>query len=271
MKKLLFLLALSAMVLPIFAQNDSDTTEITVGKKKIIVLSDPNADETIIVGDTEITHSDDRKKKRKTVDVDVIGLDLGMNFLMDNGEFGVSAANSSLETKPLGSTHFGIHLFPTEINLIRNKLNLKTAVTFDNNRYSFRDNIIVVPDQPTLTLIEDSSDYRKSKLISWYAQIPLMLNIQTNPDNQNRNFHLSVGGYAGLLLSGRTKRKGDEIGKIKQQDDYNLNPFRYGVTGRIGYRNMELYCNYNLTSMFDEDQGPEIIPVTFGISLTGML
>ena len=271
MKKLFLLLALGAMVLPIFAQTDSDTTEITVGKKRIIVLSDPESEETIIVGDTEMTTGDDRKKKRKAVDVDVIGFDLGMNFLMDDGQFGVSTANSALETKPVGSTNFGIHLFPTEINLIRNKVNLKTAVTFDNNRYSFRDNIIVVPDQPTLTLIEDSSDYRKSKLISWYAQVPLMLNFQTSPDNHSRNFHLSVGGYAGLLLSGRTKRKGDEIGKIKQQDDYNLNPFRYGLTGRIGYNNVEFYCNYNLTSMFDEDQGPEIIPVTFGISLTGML
>ncbi len=282
MKKLLLLLAAIAMALPTFAQDDSDggtdTTEISVGKRTIIIVSnDDDEDKDVIVMDEEgetiesITVTDEDKKDKKNVKVDFVNLDLGMNYLIDGNSFGVSQENSMLENKPLNSTHFAIHLVKTRVNLIRHKVNLVTAITLDNNRFAFRDPIIVVPDQNSLTLIEDSVSYRKSKLISWHAQIPLLLNFQTSPNNEKRNFHISAGGYAGLMFHAKTKRKGDSIGKVKQQDDFNLNPVRYGVTGRIGYRGLELYCNYNLTSMFAEGEGPEIMPINFGISLTGMM
>lgn len=290
MKTLLMILAFAAMAQVNFAQASSetvaDTTEIKVGKKVISIVKGGEEDER----DIKITnaktqpwpeHNDDededtgrekdKKRKRKNVDVDFLNLDLGMNFLTHDMDFNLPAEMSVLDTKPLNSTHFGMHFLRTRLNLIKHHVNLVTAITLDNNRYAFRENIVLQPNMDTLTIVQDTINYRKNKLISWYGQIPLLLNFQTSPGNAKKNFHLSVGGYAGLLISAKTKRKSEEGGKINKSDDYNLNRFRYGATARIGYRNVELYCNYNLSSMFVEDQGPEIMPVTFGISLTGML
>ncbi len=254
----------------------NDTTEIVIGKK-VITLSN---------GKVEVTNKDDDdsdqnwtmdddhdgdKKNKDNVDVDFLHLDLGMNFLTQNQSFNLDPEWSSLETKPLGSTNLGLHFLKTNINLVKHKFNLVTAITLDNNRYSFRDDVILQPDQDQLTILTDSNDYRKSKLITWHAQVPVLLNFQTNPGNSKKNFHFSVGGYAGLLIGSATKRKGDVLGKVRQRDDYNLNNVRYGVTGRIGFGGFELYANYNLSSMFREDQGPDIMPVTFGISLMGIM
>lgn len=285
MKTLIFVLAFGLSSMIATAQNpevssSGDTTEIVIGKKiisvtdgKVQVINKDGDDESDQewAMDDDHDHDGDKKKKRNTVDVDFLAIDLGMNFLTQDMDFNLDPEWSDLETKPLGSTHLGLHLAKTRINLIKNKVNLVTAITFDNNRYSFRDNVHIQPDQDELTIVIDSNDYRKSKLITWHAQIPLLLNFQTKPGNSKRNFHFSIGGYAGLLIGSSTKRKGDEIGKIKQQDDYNLNNIRYGVTGRIGFGPLDLYMNYNLSSMFREDQGPEIMPVNFGVSLTGIM
>lgn len=285
MKTLTFILAFMVMAQANFAQATNeevvaDTTEIKVGNKVISIvkneddqrdvrISDANSQDWNMDDDTD--GDDDEKKKKKNVEVDFLNLDLGMNFLTQDMSFNLPAELDVLDTKPLNSTHFGMHFLRTRVNLIAHHVNLVTAITLDNNRFAFRENFILQPNADTLTIIPDSIEYRKNKLISWYGQIPLLLNFQTNPGNINKNFHLSVGGFAGLLISAKTKRKSEIGGKVNKSDDYNLNRFRYGVTGRIGYRNLELYCNYNLSSMFVEGQGPEIMPVTFGISLTGMM
>lgn len=285
MKTLITFLACAAMALGSYAQTgssgSSDTTEIKVGKKVISIVKTEDDDRDVTISNAEKqpwpeNQEEDKKrdrdkKKEKNIDVDFINLDLGMNFLTQNQNFNLPAELNELDTKPLNSTHFGMHFLKTRINLISHHVNLVTAITLDNNRFAFRDNFTILPGRDTLTLVGDSVSYRKNKLISWYAQIPLMLNFQTNPSNEKKNFSLSVGGYAGLLINGKTKRKSENGSKFTENDDFNLNRFRYGVTGRIGYRNVELYCNYNLSSMFVEGQGPEIMPVTFGISLTGLM
>lgn len=288
MKTICFVLAFG--LCSFFAQaqgstTSNDTTEIVIGKKVISMTDgkfevhnkddhdDDDSDQDWQMGDDhDHDHDGDKKRKKgKNVHVNFLALDLGMNFLTQDMDFNLSQEWSALETKPLNSTHLGLHFLKTRINVIRHKVNLITGITLDNNRFAFRDNVHLIPDQDDLTIVIDSNDYRKSKLITWHAQIPLLLNFQTKPGNSKRNFHFSVGGYAGLLIGSSTKRKGDEIGKIKQQDDYNLNNIRYGVTGRIGFGPLDLYMNYNLSSMFREDQGPEIMPVNFGVSLTGIM
>jgi len=267
-----------------------DSTEISVGNRVIIITKEGDeksqvkmiAKDQVKPGENqEWANSNDvdgykikikEKKKRKTVDVDFAALDLNMSFLTQDGDFNLSGDAALFETKPLNSVDLTIHFAKTKFNLIRGKVNLITAISLASNRYAFRKDLVMVPDQETATVYVDSlNDYRKSKLMTNYLQIPLLLNIQTNPDKQSRNFSISAGGYAGLLIGSSTKRKGDSIGKIRQRDDFNLNQMRYGVTGRIGYGGLELFCNYSLTNLFADGEGPEMTPVTFGVSLSGIM
>lgn len=275
-----------------------DSTEISVGNRIIFITKegdeksevkiitkegDEKSAVKIIVKDKDkagehqdwSSHDGDgdkKKKKFKTFDVDFVALDLNMSYLTQDGDFNLGGDAVLFETKPLNSVDLTLHFAKTRINLIRKKVNLVTAISLASNRYAFRKDLVMVPDQENVTVYVDSlNDYRKSKLMTNYLQIPLLLNIQTNPNRKSRNFSISAGGYAGLLIHSSTKRKGESIGKIRKKDDFNLNQMRYGLTGRVGFAGLELFCNYSLTNFFAEGEGPELTPVTFGISLTGIM
>jgi hypothetical protein len=63
--------------------------------------------------------------------------------------------------------------------------------------------------------------------------------------------------------------------KLKDKQNYNLNPFRYGVTLRVGAGNFTVYSYYSLSTLFKEGKGPndgngaysDITNFTVGISL----
>jgi hypothetical protein len=259
----------------------TDTTEVIVGNKVITITIDT------ITGkkDVQVTSrpvadqswdEDDRKHDRdssnvRPVDVGGIGIDLGANWLLYDNSFDLPTTQSAFETEPLRSTNLALHLLPTHFNMAKGHVSILTAITFDNNKYQFRNNVTMLPGQSSVTMRPDSISFKKNKLSTWYAQIPLMLSIQTNPSNPRKNFHVSLGGFAGLFLGASTKQKSDERGKVILKDDYNLNPLRYGVTARIGFSNLELYSTYTLTPMFREGQGPTFQNINFGIALTGMM
>jgi hypothetical protein len=54
--------------------------------------------------------------------------------------------------------------------------------------------------------------------------------------------------------------------KVKQKDDFNLNRFRYGITGRFGYAWINLFVNYGLSDLFEDGTGPELTPVSAGLA-----
>lgn len=267
----------------------TDTTEVIVGNKLITITVDSasgkkdvqvrtlekNNDAQASTNDSGDNGNNDpnenkgEPKKIKKVDVQFFNMDLGTNFLFT----GKDSAGVPLpfEIDPLRSTHVGLHFFKTRFNMAKGHVALVTAIDLDNNRYQFRKNITLVPDRPNVTVVNDSIDFKKNKLIVWHAQIPLLLSFHTNPSHPKKDFHISLGGFAGLTIAANTKQKSSEAGKVKRDDDFNLNPFRYGLTARVGYRNLEIYSNYTLTPFFKDDYTNDITSVNFGLSLTGVM
>jgi Outer membrane protein beta-barrel domain len=258
--------------------SSNDTTEVIVGNKVVTITIDSITGKKDVQVTTRVAANQDGDHDRpdeaveiKPVHTSFIGIDLGINFPMYNGSFNAPASLSDFETEPLRSTNVGVHLLPTHFNMAHGKVSILTAITFDNNRYQFRNNVSPQPGLPTVTMARDSVSLRKNKLNMWYGQIPLMLCFQTNPTNPKRNFHVSLGGFAGLFLGANTKQKSEENGKVIRKDDFNLNPMRYGVSARIGFSNLELYTNYTLSPIFREGQGPAFNNINFGIALTGLM
>jgi hypothetical protein len=257
----------------------TDTTEVIVGNKVITITMDTITGKKDVqvhtrsaaMHDGDHDRNDSDSNKVRAVDVGVLGIDLGANFLMYDNKIGVPSSQSAFETEPLRSTNLALHILPTHFNMAKGKVSILTAITFDNNCYQFRNGLRPLPAQPTVTMVNDSVSLKKNKLNMWYGQIPLLLAFQTNPGNNRKNFHIALGGFAGLFLGANTKQKSDENGKVIIKDDFNLNPVRYGLTARIGFSNLELYCNYTMSSLFREAQGPTFNNINFGIALTGMM
>ena len=96
--------------------------------------------------------------------------------------------------------------------------------------------------------------------------MPLLIEFQIPVSDQYKRIYFSAGIIGGVKLGSHTKVKHFSY-KEKVHDDLNINPFRYGATFRIGYKNINLFGTYYNTSFFKEGKGPEIFPFTIGIGL----
>jgi hypothetical protein len=133
--------------------------------------------------------------------------------------------------------------------------------------------------QQSATVIYGAADtlsaIRKSMLVTNYLDIPLEIRFSTNPYDPARSFKISVGGRVGMLVSSHAKMKFDEDGdtkKLKDKQNFNLSPFRYSATLRIGVGNFNWFAHYNLNTLFEKDKGPmrtQASTYTVGVSLAG--
>jgi hypothetical protein len=93
------------------------------------------------------------------------------------------------------------------------------------------------------------------------------LEVQFGP---NKKGFFAAGVIGDLKLCSNTKIRYYEGGskqREKIKSDYNLSPFRYHITARAGYRFVKIFANYSLAPMFKRDMGPELYPVTIGLTL----
>ncbi len=106
---------------------------------------------------------------------------------------------------------------------------------------------------------------KKSKLNVSYLTAPLILEVKTPLRMGNSRLYLAGGVIGGLNIGSHTKfkYKGD---KEKLRSNFNLNSFKYDLTGRIGFGDFCVFVNYGMTPLFKTNRGPELQPVTFGIS-----
>jgi len=114
----------------------------------------------------------------------------------------------------------------------------------------------------------ESISYKRNKLSVVYLDIPMELRYKTKNDMK-----FALGFKLGFLVGSHTKYKGDDLDggteshKIKQSDVKNLESMNYGITGRIGYKWINLTGYYSLANIFKKDKGPEVYPISIGIAL----
>lgn len=110
--------------------------------------------------------------------------------------------------------------------------------------------------------------YTKSKLNLTYLDIPLELRYK-NKDQ----YRFSVGFKFGFLLSDHTKYKGNNLDgsgqkvKEKSADIQYVANSRYGISALVGYKWINLTFFYSLSKVFTAGHGPQVYPISIGISL----
>jgi hypothetical protein len=102
-----------------------------------------------------------------------------------------------------------------------------------------------------------------------YVTVPLLLQFNTSKIH-NKSFHIAVGAQVAVKLGSRTKQVYAVDGDKKRdiyKSSYNLNPFQYGLTARVGYGKVNVFANYNLSEVFKSGKGPELYPFQIGVTL----
>lgn len=120
---------------------------------------------------------------------------------------------------------------------------------------------------PSTALNGEKISYDKNKISLTYVDFPVELRYK----NEN-GFRFAVGAKVGLKINAHTKYKGDALTdghNIKVKDGLlpNIETWRFGPTLQIGYKWISIIGFYSITKVFEKDSGPEIYPVSIGISL----
>jgi len=120
--------------------------------------------------------------------------------------------------------------------------------------------------------IPDSIAYKKAKLNTMYADIPLEIRFKSKSNGEG-GLNATLGLKVGMLLDAHTKYKGSDLqtgsDKVKIKDRFvpELEKYRCGITARVGIGKFYLFGYYSLTTLFKKNYGPDMYPISFGISI----
>ena len=265
-----------------------DTTRLRVGKKSISIIDD--GDDTYIrvldqkddknkKFDFEIEDDEMQLKKKKRKDKfqgHYSGLEIGLNNY-GNNNWSTSLGADSKFMKLNSSKSININLNPLQysIPLFTSYVGLVTGLGFEFSTYRFDNDITIRKDTTGLIVphyLNERLDY--SKLTTTYLTCPLILEFHIPTSHKkNKPVHIGAGVIGGLKIGSKTKYQvSGNNGKTKLPGSYNLSPMRVGFTTRVGYRALNLYANWYLTPLFeDENTGPvgpdnpQLYPFSIGL------
>ncbi len=156
------------------------------------------------------------------------------------------------------------------------KSNFSFAFGAGIGSHNFYSNGVVVEDtsgnsqlHPFKSLYPNKN-YDRNKISYTYVDIPIEFRLRTKKD-----IRAALGFKFGFLIDSHTKYKGDDYLNpesndylfVKFKDVPNIETFRYGISARFGWKFINLTGFYSLTGLFKKDQGPELYPISVGISL----
>jgi len=129
-------------------------------------------------------------------------------------------------------------------------------------------------DSTRLVRIPDTTNYKRSKLMLTYLELPVEFHLKTNS-----KVSVGLGFKVGMLVASGMKYVGNgnistwdiksdspdklklKMGKIK-----NLEQFTYGPTLRVGYKWFNVTASYMLSPIFTSG-GPKMYPLSVGFVL----
>lgn len=130
------------------------------------------------------------------------------------------------------------------------------------------------------TRVDSSNHFKKYKLVTIYAEVPVELRYTTNPNDPANGLKFAVGAKVGTIIKAFTKGK-DLLSKsgtsiygnryiVKESEKHFLNGTRIVATARVGYGHFTLHGSYQVSQLFKENAAPEIRPYTIGLTIAGL-
>lgn len=115
--------------------------------------------------------------------------------------------------------------------------------------------------------IADDLDYKRSKLSLVYLDFPAEFRFRIKND-----WKIGVGFKMGVSIDSKEKYVGELVGdggtnNIKLKKVNALEQYTFGPTLRVGYKWINLFAFYQPTRTFQRDLGPELYPLSVGITI----
>lgn len=213
--------------------------------------------------------SDCRTDNNTRHDIRWMMFDVGITTYLHNDAFNLPQSLDVYELDYSRSYHVNCRVFEQRINFDRKGfVSVSQGLSVEWQNYSFINDYVFEPKQPVVTPVLSETPFSKNRLLTQLVSVPIELHIESNPRRLSRSFHLSAGVTGGFLYGANQKTKNEDNGdKNKVRDDFNLNKFRLGWIGRIGYGPINFYVANSITPLFKTGEGPELIPIQIGLTI----
>ena len=258
----------------IIVEENGDTLIVGLGSKGVSITEDEdgNADIKVFEMEKEPCHSSHRIKRK--FDPNWAGLEIGLNnYLTPDYSMVLPSEEEFMDLNTGRSWNWNLNVADFGIGFGTDKIGLVTGLGFEFINYYFDGSNSIMKDTVTGAIVSYEPEYAdnitKSKMNIAYITAPLLLEWQIPAGNGR--LHFSAGVIGGLKMWSNTKIKYKDDGtkrKEKNKNDYNLSPLRWGVTARVGYKEVAIFANYYMTSLFKPDRGPELYPFSIGLAFT---
>jgi hypothetical protein len=197
------------------------------------------------------------------------GLEVGMNmFHQTDYDMYNNAYGDFFELVPGKSLTWNLNFAEWAFKNEANNFALVTGLGFSFSDYTFDRSMTIAKengDGMIVPVLLDPDGLKKSKLSVTYLTAPLMLEVKTPLRMGGSRLYIAGGVIGGLNIGSHTKYKYQKD-KEKTRSNYNLNAFKYELTGRLGFGDFCLFANYSLSPLFKDGRGPELYPLMIGIS-----
>jgi len=247
-----------------------DETRIKIGNKVFRVVE--NNDGVVVFkssdNNSDLWHHDHDRFRGH-----LGGLELGFNgFLTDYWSTSLEPEDSYFDLNTTKSYYWNLTLPCVNIPFSRH-IGIASSLGLSINKYRFDENNSIIKGENGVigpSYPEEGITYSKSKLVTTYATLPVILEAQIPLSNSHRTINIGAGVIGAAKLGAHTKVVYYTDGKQKEKnkDDFSLNTFRWGATARIGYEFFQITGTCYFTSLFEEGKGPELFPYEVGIAFT---
>lgn len=190
---------------------------------------------------------------------------VGLNNYLEDDE--LPNSSSLLSLQPLSSWYLGLNM--DNVTHVFGPLYLDWGAGVSLQSFSFENTRVrLVKGDNDISFVEDTDIVgKRSKLRMSHINLHF---VPTISFGRYRSFRVGFGGYAGYRIGANTKYKFNDADgdrqKEKIKDNWFVNPFRYGMRATIGWDSFDLFFNYDLTELFEDDvTAPRLNPVTFGV------
>jgi hypothetical protein len=161
-----------------------------------------------------------------------------------------------------------LNLLEKRFPIFKEYIGLTTGLGIQWNSYMLKNNVDVFSNQDsTFGVANGFIDFRKNELRATYLQVPLLIEFNTNKNNEE-SWHFSLGVVGGIRIGSSYKTKWEEDNKTRREkvkSNFNLNPFQAYATAIVGFEDVNIYLNYGLTQLFEKGKGPNLSPINAGI------
>lgn len=244
-----------------------DTTHLRIGRRTFKVIEGNNG--------TYVKFGKEESDRKKTGNFNPhwAGLEFGMNMFHQTDYSlyntpGNEAPNDFMELHYGKSITVNLNIAEWAFTNEAQNFGVVTGLGFSFMDYTFDRPLTIGKregDGLLMPVALEQEGLKKSKLNVSYLTAPLMLEIKTPLRMGNSRLYLAGGVIGGVNIGSHTKYK-YKNDKEKSRSNFNLNQIKYDITGRIGFGDFCIFMNYGMTPLFKDDRGPELYPVTFGIT-----